>query len=103
MNKLALSNQLCFSVYAVSRHITSLYRSILEELDITYPQYLVMLIMWEQSEVTVKQLGEQLYLDSGTLTPLLKRLEQKELIIREHIKKWINAYMNKLIINMFGS
>lgn len=73
---LKLDNQLCFSVYALSRVITKAYQPLLETLEVTYPQYLVLLLLWEHEELTVKQLGEQLLLDSGTLTPLLKRMEQ---------------------------
>ncbi len=72
-----LENQLCFALYALSRQVISLYRPILEKMDLTYPQYLVMLLLWEQKQVSVKDLGARLWLDSGTLTPLLKRLEQK--------------------------
>lgn len=82
-DKLKLENQLCFSVYAVSRAITKLYRPLLEELDITYPQYLVMLVLWENETLNLKDLGKKLYLDSGTLTPLLKRLESIGLVKRE--------------------
>jgi DNA-binding MarR family transcriptional regulator len=74
---LKLDNQLCFSVYALSRVITKAYHPLLEKLGVTYPQYLVLLLLWEHKELTVKQLGEQLLLDSGTLTPLLKRMEQR--------------------------
>ncbi|WP_280638190.1 MarR family transcriptional regulator [Hymenobacter sp. 5317J-9] len=73
---LRLDNQLCFSVYALSRLITKAYQPLLESLDVTYPQYLVLLLLWEHEELRVKQLGEKLLLDSGTLTPLLKRMEQ---------------------------
>ncbi|MEO8761950.1 MAG: MarR family transcriptional regulator [Bacteroidia bacterium] len=82
MNKLYLENQLCFKVYAISRQITNAYRPVLENLDITYPQYLVMLVLWKEKKITVKELGNRLYLDSGTLTPLLKRLEQKKVLSR---------------------
>lgn len=78
-----LENQLCFSVYATSRAITKLYRPFLNELGITYPQYLVMLVLWEKENITLKDLGNKLYLDSGTLTPLLKRLESIGYIKRE--------------------
>ena len=81
-NKLKLTNQVCFPVYSLAKEIVNRYRPFLEEMDLTYPQYLVMLILWEQSEQTVSELGEKLKLDSGTLTPLLKRLEQKNLISR---------------------
>jgi MarR family transcriptional regulator, organic hydroperoxide resistance regulator len=83
MDKLSLKNQLCFKFYALSRHITALYRPLLEELDLTYPQYLVMLVLWENELISVKDLGQHLMLDSGTLTPLLKRMEQKGLISRK--------------------
>lgn len=80
---LKLENQLCFSIYAASRAITKIYRPFLDELGITYPQYLVMLILWEEETITLKDLCKKLYLDSGTLTPLLKRLESMKLIKRE--------------------
>jgi DNA-binding MarR family transcriptional regulator len=79
---LKLENQLCFSIYAASRAITKIYRPFLEKLGITYPQYLVMLVLWEKEKMTLKDLCKKLYLDSGTLTPLLKRLESMELIKR---------------------
>ncbi|HYE09141.1 MAG TPA: MarR family transcriptional regulator [Patescibacteria group bacterium] len=79
---LKLENQLCFSIYAASRAITKIYRPFLEKLGITYPQYLVMLVLWEKEKITLKDLCKKLYLDSGTLTPLLKRLESMELIKR---------------------
>jgi DNA-binding MarR family transcriptional regulator len=79
---LRLDNQLCFTVYACSRAMTQLYRPWFEEIGITYPQYLVLLVLWEQDGVTVKELGERLFLDSGTLTPLLKRMEAAKLITR---------------------
>ena len=74
---LKLENQLCFSVYALSRLITKAYQPLLEALDVTYPQYLVLLLLWEHEALTVKEMGEKLLLDSGTLTPLLKRMEQR--------------------------
>ena len=83
MDNLQLEAQMCFPIYALSRQITAHYRPLLEELAITYPQYLVMLVLWEKKTQTVKELCEQLYLDSGTLTPLLKRLEQKKLLTRK--------------------
>ncbi|ULL13165.1 MarR family transcriptional regulator [Paenibacillus sp. H1-7] len=79
---LKLDNQLCFAVYACSREITKMYRPHLEELGLTYTQYVTLLVLWETDRVTVKELGSRLYLDSGTLTPLLKRLEQMQLIRR---------------------
>lgn len=79
---LKLDNQLCFAVYALSREITKMYRPHLEELGLTYTQYVTLLALWEEDDITVKELGARLYLDSGTLTPLLKRLEQMGLIRR---------------------
>jgi DNA-binding MarR family transcriptional regulator len=78
---LKLENQLCFPVYALSRKITSMYQPFLVRLGITYPQYLVMLVLWEKETVSVKQLGEYLLLDSGTLTPLLKDWKKTSLLI----------------------
>ncbi|ODG92905.1 MarR family transcriptional regulator [Gottfriedia luciferensis] len=82
-NQLLLENQLCFSIYATSREITKLYRPILDEIGITYPQYLALLSLWEKDQQTVKELGETLFLDSGTLTPMLKRMESAGLIFRK--------------------
>lgn len=82
-----LQNQICFPLYALSKEITKLYRPLLEALDITYPQYLVMMVLWEKDEQSVSDIGEKLSLDSGTLTPLLKRLESKSLINRVRNKK----------------
>ena len=79
---LKLESQICFPVYAVSRLITKAYQPLLQALDLTYPQYLVFLLLWEHEQLTVKELGEKLLLDSGTLTPLLKRMEQKQWLSR---------------------
>lgn len=79
---LKLENQYCFPIYVLAREIVKAYRPLLEKLDITYPQYLVLLVLWENDNQTVNQIGEKLHLDSGTLTPLLKRLEQKGLVVR---------------------
>ncbi|MEE2040290.1 MarR family transcriptional regulator [Nocardiopsis sp. CT-R113] len=80
---LALDNQLCFSLYTASRALTGLYRELLGELELTYPQYLVMLVLWERGTLTVKELSRALHLDSGTLSPLLRRLETSGLLTRE--------------------
>ncbi len=80
---LKLSNQLCFPIYNLSKEIVALYRPILENLDLTYPQYLVMLVLWEHNGLNVSEIGHFLNLDSGTLTPLLKRLEGKKIIDRK--------------------
>ena len=77
-----LDDQLCFLVYRLHRGITDLYRPVLAELGLTYPQYLVMLVLWESSPISVRDLGARLHLDSGTLSPLLKRLESAGLITR---------------------
>lgn len=87
LQQLKLDNQICFPVYALSREIVGRYRPLLDQLDITYPQYLVLLVLWEHQEQSVSQLGEKLYLDSGTLTPLLKRLEQKKMVTRSRSKE----------------
>jgi MarR family transcriptional regulator, organic hydroperoxide resistance regulator len=79
---LQLDRQLCFALYSASLAMTKLYKPLLEPLGLTYPQYLVMLVLWEQDGVAVSQLGERLALDSGTLTPLLKRLESAGLVQR---------------------
>jgi len=80
---LLLDNQLCFALYSASLAMTKLYKPLLEALGLTYPQYLVLLVLWEQDGLTVSSLGERLHLDSGTLTPLLKRMEQADLLQRQ--------------------
>ncbi|WP_073947889.1 MarR family winged helix-turn-helix transcriptional regulator [Streptomyces kebangsaanensis] len=80
---LRLDRQICFSLHAASRAFNGVYRVVLKELGLTYPQYLVMLVLWEHGETPVKKLGEHLRLDSGTLSPLLKRLEAAGLVRRE--------------------
>ncbi|MFJ5773681.1 MarR family winged helix-turn-helix transcriptional regulator [Streptomyces sp. NPDC093094] len=80
---LRLDRQICFSLHAASRAFNGVYRVVLKELGLTYPQYLVMLVLWERGEQPVKKLGEHLRLDSGTLSPLLKRLEAAGLVHRE--------------------
>ncbi|MBQ8536985.1 MAG: MarR family transcriptional regulator [Clostridia bacterium] len=80
---LRIDHQLCFPLYACSREVIKQYKPLLDELDLTYTQYLTMMVLWERNDMTVKALGERLYLDSGTLTPLLKKLEAKGLITRK--------------------
>ncbi len=80
--ELLLDNQVCFALYSASLAMTKLYKPLLEAIGLTYPQYLVMLVLWERDGLTVSELGERLFLDSGTLTPLLKRLEGAGLIAR---------------------
>ncbi len=79
---LRLSKQLCFALYSTSHAFTRAYKPLLAPLDLTYPQYLVMLVLWEVDDVTVKEIGTRLQLDSGTLTPLLKRLDAAGLVTR---------------------
>ncbi len=79
---LKLENQLCFPLYACSREIVKKYHPHLEQIDLTYTQYIVMMVMWADRRISVKQLGEKLYLDSGTLTPVLKSLETKGFVTR---------------------
>src|SRR5271169_4439764 len=74
--QLMLGNQLCFAIYSTAHAFNRVYKPLLDRLGLTYPQYLVMLVLWEQDGIAVKEIGERLFLDSGTLTPLLKRLEQ---------------------------
>ena len=86
-NSLSLKNQLCFPLYAASREVIKLYKPYLDELDLTYTQYIAMMLLWEHKQLTVKELGEHLFLDSGTLTPLLKKLESKGLVTRARSTK----------------
>ena len=79
---LKLSKQLCFPLYACSREMIKLYKPFLDELGLTYTQYITMMVLWEHKALTVKALGQELFLDSGTLTPLLKKLEEKGLVTR---------------------
>ena len=83
---LKLDKQLCFSVYVLHREIMQSYRPILNEIGLTYPQYITMMALWEKDDLTVNQLGEILQLDNGTLTPLLKRLESKSYLSRTRSK-----------------
>lgn len=83
---LLLDNQLCFALYSTSLAMTKVYKPLLAELGVTYPQYLVLLVLWEADDISVSALGERLYLDSGTLTPLLKRMEQAGLLNRLRAK-----------------
>ena len=81
-NGLALENQLCFALYAATRAVTQLYREKLSPLGLTYPQYLVLLVLWDEAGVTLSHIGRRLKLDSGTLTPLIKRMERGGLVAR---------------------
>ena len=79
---LQLDNQICFAVYSAAHAFNRVYKPLLDRLGLTYPQYLVMLVLWEHDDVPLKDIGERLFLDSGTLTPLLKRLEAADLVKR---------------------
>ncbi|MCD8041112.1 MAG: MarR family transcriptional regulator [Clostridia bacterium] len=80
---LKIENQLCFPLYASAKEVIKKYKPYLEQIDLTYTQYITMMVLWEYGQINVKDLGERLYLDSGTLTPLLKKLERKGLIERK--------------------
>ena len=82
--QLKLGNQLCFRLYTVTRLITQAYRPLLEPLGLTYPQYLVMMVLWEQDNQTVGDIGRRLMLDTNTLTPMLQRMEREGLLVRTH-------------------
>ncbi len=84
---LLLANQLCFAVYSTAHAFNRFYKPLLDKLGLTYPQYLVMLVLWEEDGLPVKEIGERLFLDSGTLTPLLKRLEAAGLLKRTRSKE----------------
>ena len=84
---LKLENQLCFPLYVCSKEIIKKYKPLLDKFDLTYTQYIAMMVLWEKNKINVKELGNILYLDSGTLTPLLKKLELKEYVKRERSKE----------------
>lgn len=86
-NPLALDNQLCFALYVCSKEVIRKYQPFLEPLNLTYTMYITLMSLWEKDEVTVKELGSKLYLDSGTLTPLLKKMEAQNLITRTRSKE----------------
>lgn len=80
---LKLENQICFPLYAASRDVIKRYKPYLDDMGLTFTQYITMIVLWEEKSITVKELGKRLYLDSGTLTPLLKKMEAKGLITRK--------------------
>ncbi len=86
-DSLKLENQLCFPLYACAKEVVRRYKPFLDELDLTYTQYIAMMVLWEEKSLNVRELGERLYLDSGTLTPVLKKLESKGYITRERSEK----------------
>lgn len=85
MDNLKLENQLCFPLYVCSKEIIKKYKPYLEQIDLTYTQYIVMMVMWEDKEIQFRDLSKKLYLESNTLTPVLKKLEEKKFIKREKI------------------
>jgi DNA-binding MarR family transcriptional regulator len=87
VDPLKLDNQLCFALYAASRAVTSAYQPLLAALELTYPQYLVLMVLWEEDGASVSRIGERLYLDSATLTPLLKRLSARGLLERRRSQR----------------
>lgn len=86
VDSLKLSNQLCFPLYAASKEVIKKYKPYLDKYDLTYTQYIVLMVLFEYKNINVKTLGDKLYLDSGTLTPLLKKLEQKDILVRKRNK-----------------
>lgn len=86
-DNLKLENQLCFPLYAVAKEITRRYKPLLDKLDLTYTQYIVMMVLWEEEKINEKKLGEHLFLDSGTLTPVIKKLESKGYISKTRLKE----------------
>lgn len=91
-----LDNQLCFSFYAISREIIKLYKPILDKFNLTYTQYITMLVLWEEEEITFKRLGERLHLDSGTLTPVVKKLQSMDLVTKNRTKEDDRVVLVKL-------
>lgn len=85
-NSLRLESQLCFPLYACSKEVVRKYKPLLDAIDLTYTQYIAMMVLWEKREINVKELGNHVYLDSGTMTPVLKKLESKDLITRTRSK-----------------
>ncbi len=96
MDVLKLENQLCFPLYACARLVTQAYRTHLDALGLTYVQYLVLLVLWEHDGLQVNEIGERLFLDSGTLTPVLKRLEKSGLVVRKRARQDDRAVENRL-------
>lgn len=86
-DKIKLENQLCFSLYAVSREVIKLYKPLLDKHNLTYTQYIAMLVMWEEEKIIFKELGKRLHLDSGTLTPVMKKLESMKLVTKYRNKE----------------
>lgn len=85
--KLKLENQICFPLYALSRKVIQLYKPLLDKYNLTYTQYIIMLVLWEEEDISIKELGEKLYLDSGTLSPVVKKLVKQGLIEKYRFKE----------------
>ena len=100
---LSLRSQLCFPLYAASREMIKRYRPHLDKIGLTYTQYIVMMVFWEEKTQNVKQLGEKLYLDSGTLTPVLKTLEAKGYLVRSRSKDISLDYIHQIIAQLILS
>lgn len=86
-DKIKLENQVCFSLYALSREVIKLYKPLLDKYNLTYTQYIAMLVMWEEEKIMFKELGKRLHLDSGTLTPVVKKLESMDLVTKYRSKE----------------
>ncbi len=95
-SQLKLSNQICFPIYSVSRLITKAYKPFLDKMEITYPQYLVLMVLWEKDEITVNQITEKLLLNTNTLSPMLKRMEKMEIIERNRCQEDERSVIIKL-------
>jgi DNA-binding MarR family transcriptional regulator len=95
-DSLKLDNQICFPLYALSRKVIQLYKPMLDEYDLTYTQYIVMLVLWEVEEISIKELGEELYLDSGTISPVVKKLAKQGLIEKYRYREDERIVMVKL-------
>jgi len=95
-DKLKLDNQICFPLYALSRKVIQLYKPLLDKYNLTYTQYIIMLVLWEEEKISIKALGEKLYLDSGTISPVVKKLVKQGLIEKFRFKEDERIVMIKL-------
>ncbi|SIR36776.1 MarR family winged helix-turn-helix transcriptional regulator [Halanaerobium kushneri] len=94
--KLKLENQICFPLYALSRKVIQLYKPLLDKYNLTYTQYIIMLVLWEEEKISIKELGEKLYLDSGTISPVVKKLVKQGLLEKFRFKEDERIVMVKL-------
>ena len=95
-DKLKLDNQICFPLYALSRKVIQLYKPLLDKYNLTYTQYIIMLVLWEEEKISIKELGEKLYLDSGTISPVVKKLVKQGLLEKFRFKEDERIVMIKL-------